>query len=280
MNDVTSTEFSWHELSQGIVAYMMDSERWLTWLMIVVKIILIIIISRIVVRVSKKIIQHMMIDRRINRLRVDPRRTRTLGKLTMNIITYTINFIVILLILDILGFNLLPLLASAGIIGLAVAFGAQNLVRDIITGFFIVFEDQFAVGDMIQTGSFKGRVEEIGLRTTKIRSWTGEIHILPNGSISQVTNYSVHNALAVVDFVITQHISIDQATEIIRHTVKEVAETTEDIVREPEVLGVQAIAGTSVTLRIIAECLPNKDESVTRLLNERIKKALDESEQE
>ena len=84
-------------------------------------------------------------------------------------------------------------------LGLAIGFGAQSLVKDIISGFFIILEDHFAVGDVIQTGSYKGTVEVIGLRSTRILSWTGEVHIIPNGSITQVTNFSIHNTLAVVD---------------------------------------------------------------------------------
>lgn len=279
MEKETSQLNSWVELSETLAEYMLDSDRWLNWLFIMVKIILIIVVSRILIKVVRKVIQHMMIDRKIHRIRVDPRRTRTLGKLTMNITTYTINFVMLLLVIDMLGFNLLPLIASAGIVGLAIAFGAQNLVKDIITGFFIIFEDQFAVGDVIQIGSFKGKVKEIGLRTTTIRNWTGEVHIIPNGTINQVTNFSVNHSLAVVDFVITQEIPIDQATKIIQETATQLFEQSDQIVNEPEVLGVQSISGTSVTLRLVAECQPNANEAVARQLNERIKIALDQSKE-
>ena len=89
------------------------------------------------------------------------------------------------------------MLAGAGIVGLAVGFGAQSLVKDVITGFFIVFEDQFAVGDQVQIGQSNGVVEEIGLRTTKVKSYTGELHIIPNGNILEVINYSIYNSIAI-----------------------------------------------------------------------------------
>ena len=104
-----------------------------------------------------------------------------------------------MLILGQVGLNLGPLLAGAGVLGLAIGFGAQSLVKDVITGFFIIFEDQFGVGDVIQIDQFKGTVEEIGIRVTRIKSWTGEVHIIPNGNIKQVTNFSTYNSIAVVD---------------------------------------------------------------------------------
>src|SRR5699024_5251174 len=98
-----------------------------------------------------------------------------------------------------LGLPIGSLLAGAGVAGLAIGFGAQNLVRDVISGFFIVFEDQFSIGDYVEVSGAEGTVEEIGLRTTKVQSWTGEQNVIPNGNITQVINYSIHNGLAIVD---------------------------------------------------------------------------------
>ncbi|WP_461038765.1 mechanosensitive ion channel family protein, partial [Streptomyces mayteni] len=166
---------------ETISSTLMSGQFWAEALFVLFKIVLVLLIARIIIVVSDKTIQHLIKDREESRLKIDPRRTRTIGKLIRNIITYAINFIAILLILSQLNINLAPLLAGAGIVGLAIGFGAQSLVKDVITGFFIIFEDQFAVGDVIQVNQFKGTVEEIGLRVTKIRSWTGEVHILPNG---------------------------------------------------------------------------------------------------
>ena len=107
-------------------------------------------------------------------MRVNPRRFVTIGELLKNATSITCNFIMILLLLSEINVQVGPLLASAGVLGLAIGFGAQGLVKDVITGFFIILEDQFAVGDVIQTGTFKGTVEVIGLRTTKLVSWQGK----------------------------------------------------------------------------------------------------------
>ena len=107
-----------------------------------------------------------------------------------------------MMILEYCGIPIKGLLAGAGILGLAVGFGAQSLVKDIISGFFIIFEDQFSVGDYIKINPFEGEVLEIGLRTTKLKSKIGELHVIPNGSIIQVTNFSILNSVSIVDVTI------------------------------------------------------------------------------
>ncbi|WP_424769336.1 mechanosensitive ion channel family protein [Paenibacillus sp. sgz302251] len=234
---------------------------------------MILIISRVVVWVIHKTIDRVVIERESKRLLNHVRRMRTVGKLLKNVASYVINFISAMLILSEFGVNLGPLLAGAGVLGLAIGFGAQSLVKDIITGFFIVLEDQFAVGDVIQTGQFKGTVEVIGLRTTRIQSWTGEVHILPNGMINEVTNYSINNSLAVVDISIAYEEEVDRALDVIRYTMLGIQD--ENLVKVPEVLGIQTIATTGVSIRVIAECLPNANAAIVRKLNMEIKKALD-----
>lgn len=111
------------------------------------------------------------------------------------------------------------LLAGAGVAGLAIGFGAQSLVKDVISGFFIIFEDQFSVGDYVVVSKAEGTVEEIGLRTTKIKSWTGERHVIPNGNITEVINYSVHNGLAVVDINIPYESNIEEVEQDIEEVI-------------------------------------------------------------
>lgn len=242
---------------------------------ILVKIIIIYIAARICIKIANKTITHMMTARDKSPLKFDRRRTNTIGSLIHNLISYTVNLICIMLILGQIGFNLGPLLAGAGVLGLAIGFGAQSLVKDVITGFFIIFEDQFGVGDVIQIDSYKGTVEDIGIRVTRIKSWTGEVHIIPNGNIKQVTNFSTYNSLAVVDVTIPHHLDIDEATKVLKETAKHVHELTDDVVKEPEVLGVQVVGSTDLKIRIIAECKPTRQFNVTRLLNIEIKKRLD-----
>jgi moderate conductance mechanosensitive channel len=249
---------------------------WMDIGWVIFKMIAIIVAGRIVVGIVGRAIGHMMVERKRNGpVRMDPRRTQTIGRLINNCVSYVVNFIVLLLVLAELGINLAPLLAGAGVLGLAVGFGAQSLVKDVITGFFIIFEDQFAVGDVIKTGNFHGTVEEIGLRVTRIKSWTGEVHIIPNGTISQVTNYSANNSVGVVDVTVAYEPDVDRAIEIIRETANRVYERNEDVVKEPQVLGIQSLSATNVVIRVAIECKPNTHPGVARILNGEIMRALE-----
>jgi small-conductance mechanosensitive channel len=243
----------------------------------IIIIILVYIGARVIIRITNKMLNHMLAAKYRGPIKFDPRRANTIGKLVHNLISYTVNFISVLLILGQLGLELGPLLAGAGVLGLAIGFGAQSLVKDVITGFFIIFEDQFGVGDVIQIDQLKGTVEEIGIRVTRIKSWTGEVHIIPNGNIKQVTNFSVYNSLAVIDVSISYEADIDAAVEILRYVVQDVYEQSEDIVKAPEVLGVQMLGSSEVKLRITAECKANTQAAIARIMNAEIKKHLDKN---
>jgi small-conductance mechanosensitive channel len=252
-----------------------NGDLLVTCFWVVLHIILIYTVSRIVIKIADKTIQHIMIKQDRTPIKLDARRTKTLGKLLHNLISYTVNFITILLILDQFGVNLGPLLAGAGVLGLAIGFGAQSLVKDLITGFFIIFEDQFAVGDLVQIDQFKGTVEEIGIRATRIKSWTGEVHIIPNGNIRQVTNFSVHNSLAVIDVSIAYEADLDKATQVLNETLEQYYAKSTKLVKKPELLGIQALGTSEVKLRITAECRPTLQGEVARELYADIKKQLD-----
>ncbi|WP_309123358.1 mechanosensitive ion channel family protein [Paenibacillus sp.] len=258
-------------------ALLTDPNVWIAVLWVIAKIVVYFVVGRIIVRYVGRVITHMMIERKSDgKLKIDPRRTQTIGRLVNNVVSYTVNFIVLMLILSEIGVDLAPLLAGAGVMGLAIGFGAQSLVKDVITGFFIIFEDQFAVGDVIKTGNFQGTVQEIGLRVTRIKSWNGEVHIIPNGAILEVTNFSTNNSVGVADVSIAYESNIEKATEVIRRTALEVFEANENMVKEPEVLGVQALGASEVVIRVTFECKPMTHFGVGREMNAAIKKALEE----
>ncbi|MDT9725198.1 mechanosensitive ion channel family protein [Xylanibacillus composti] len=256
---------------------MSNPDNWLNWGMVLVKIVVILAAAGIAKRIVRRAITHMIADRQNRRIQYDPRRAKTMGKLIGNVSGYTINFIALLLIIDQFGYSLMPLLAGAGVLGLAIGFGAQNLVRDVITGFFIIFEDQFGVGDVIMVNGQKGTVEEIGLRVTKLRIWTGEIHIIPNGAIGEVTNFSVNNSIGVTDISIAYESDIDKALQVIKETAMKVKEMNENVVGDPDVLGVQSLGASEVIIRVLTECKPNTQFAVGRQMNAELKKALDQA---
>jgi small-conductance mechanosensitive channel len=258
--------------------HVSDPALWTDLLFTLIKIIIIFIVGRLIVRLANKTMKHMMVERERTHLKFDPRRTKTIGKLIGNVISYTVNFITILLILMQVGFNLAPLLAGAGVLGLAIGFGAQSLVKDVITGFFIIFEDQFAIGDIIQTRNFKGTVEEIGLRVTRIKSGTGEVYIIPNGSIQEVTNFSVYNSIAVIDIAVAYRDDPTIAIDLLKTTLLETFETDTNMVKPPEVLGIEIIGQSEVVLRIQVECKANTQGAVTRAVKEEAVKAFEQND--
>lgn len=263
----------WRNFWDEVWNLIQDTEMWTSAATVLIRIILIIVVTRLVLIVINRFIDHVMNDKRSRQLKLRTKRVKTMGRLLKNTASYILNFIAILLILGEFNIELAPLLAGAGVIGLAIGFGAQSLVKDIITGFFIVLEDQFSVGDVIQTRDFKGTVELIGLRATRIRNWTGEVHIIPNGSINEVTNFSVNPLLAVIDITAAYDNTIEEMMALIRSVLNQISDP--NVTATPEVLGIQTLAVNQMTIRITARCKPNTTGEVTRLINTEVKKAFE-----
>jgi moderate conductance mechanosensitive channel len=253
-----------------------NEDLWINIGLGLLKIIAIVVLSTVFLKVVKLALHNVFKVRQKTSLRISERREATLLRLLDNVLTYVVYFVVIMMVLDTVGIPVTTILAGAGIVGLAVGFGAQSLVKDIITGFFIIFEDQFSVGDYVRIGNFEGYVEEIGLRTTKIKSWTGEVHILPNGSISQVTNFSLNNSVAVVDVSIAYEGDIEKAEKVIRELLEELPAKYEDMVAAPELLGIQNLAASDIVMRITCETKPMRHWFIARALRKEIKLRLDE----
>jgi moderate conductance mechanosensitive channel len=258
-----------------MVNYLSNEQLWTQVGESIVKIILILVLATFFIKIGKVALHKVFEVRKKSPIRISERREATLMKLLQNVLTYVVYFVAFMMVLEAMTIDVKALLAGAGIVGLAVGFGAQNLVRDIITGFFIIFEDQFSVGDYVRVGAFEGTVEEIGLRTTKIKSWTGELNILPNGSIVEVTNFSIHNSVAFVDVSIAYEEDITKAEKIITELLQELPDKYEDMVKPPELLGVQNVVGTEVVMRIVSEVKPMRQWHIARMIRKEVKERLD-----
>lgn len=251
-----------------------------TWLIIgesLLQILIIFVLSRMVIKIGKGIISKFFLVRAKSPLRVSERRDATLLRLLKNVLTYTVNFIAIIMILEAVNIEVKALLAGAGIVGLAVGFGAQSLVKDVIMGFFIIFEDQFSVGDQIKIKDYEGEVVEIGLRTTKIKSSIGQLFVIPNGSILEVTNFSILNSVAVVDLTLPYDGDIERAERTISRMLELLPAKYEEIVKTPQVLGIQSLNPSDVVLRITAETIPMQHYFIGRVLRKEIKNCIDEN---
>ncbi|MBE9913620.1 mechanosensitive ion channel family protein [Paenibacillus donghaensis] len=268
------------KFSDMIMNWLTDVDMWTNVLFSGIRIIVLFIVTRIVIRVVSKIIDRSLARHEQSRINVNPRRFATVGELLKNVTSVTCNFVMVLLILSEFNFKLGPLLAGAGVLGLAIGFGAQSLVKDVITGFFIILEDQFAVGDVIQTGTYKGTVEVIGLRSTRIVSMNGETHILPNGLITSVTNYSFSNALAMIDLPVKNERSLEEVVGLVKQALAGIQEQNENIIAVPDVLGIQSMSTSEFVIRIVAQCAPNTRAEVERNMLENIKQAMEFDERE
>ncbi|MBE3587874.1 MAG: mechanosensitive ion channel family protein [Thermoanaerobacteraceae bacterium] len=204
------------------------------------------------------------------------RRVKTLRTLLKSGFKYTIYFVTLVTVLNLFGVRVEAILAGAGVVGLAVGFGAQNLVRDVITGFFILLEDQFAVGDYITIAGVSGTVENMELRVTRLRDFSGQLHIVPNGQIKQVTNHSRGNLQALVDVGVAYEENLERVMTVLQEICEQVARDLADVIAEgPKVLGVVNFGQSEVIIRILAYTKPLQQWYVERELRRRIKDAFD-----
>ncbi|MHB1162118.1 MAG: mechanosensitive ion channel family protein [Chloroflexota bacterium] len=181
-------------------------------------------------------------------------------------------------LISLLWQDVTPLLASAGIAGLAIGFGAQNLVKDWLGGFFILLENQYSVDDVIKVGEYAGSVEKLDLRRTVLRTLDGSIVVIPNGEVRTVTNLTKEWSRVVMDVGISYDADIDGALGVLRRVGEELAadeEVGKLLLEPPEVLGVEALGQYQVTLRMLVKTLPSKQWTVARALRVRVKKAFD-----
>jgi small conductance mechanosensitive channel len=172
-----------------------------------------------------------------------------------------------------------PLLASVGVLGLAVSFGAQSLVKDVITGTFMLLESQFGVGDIVRISDVSGQVERMTLRTTTLRDLHGVVHIVPNGEITRVSNLTKSWSKAVLDIGVAYRESVDRVIELLHDIVEEFHHDDEwsgRVLEAPEVLGVQELADSAVIIRVSIKTLPQEQFGVSRELRRRIKNRFDE----
>ncbi len=206
-------------------------------------------------------------------------RAQALGSVLRSAVTIVVFTVALFMILGQLGVQLGPILASAGIVGVALGFGAQNLVKDFLAGIFVVIEDQYGVGDFIDSGLASGTVEEVGLRITKLRDPSGVIWYVRNGEIVRVGNKTRGRATTFIDIVVAYDESLDKVREIIDRTARALAtdETWASRFTEmPEVLGVESIEGDAITIRLMVKTPPDARFDVPRELRARLKRAFDQ----
>ncbi|WP_326837853.1 mechanosensitive ion channel domain-containing protein [Amycolatopsis rhabdoformis] len=213
---------------------------------------------------------------------VERRRQRaaTIGSVLKSMATFLIYGLAFILVLGELGINLAPIIASAGIVGVALGFGAQNLVRDFLSGIFMMIEDQYGVGDVIDIGAATGTVEAVGLRITTLRDLQGTVWYVRNGEVLRVGNSSQGYAVAVVDVPLGYSTDVDRAATVLTAAATKAAESDAlavNVMEPPEMLGVEKVTPEGIQLRLTVKVRPGKQWAVQRALRAHLLVALEEA---
>ncbi|MGW7515929.1 mechanosensitive ion channel family protein [Streptomyces sp. NPDC054796] len=280
-----------HETATNAAGWI--EENWSTWLTSGLRILLIAVIAVVLRYVIRRAITKLItrMNRRAaatdsgNALRGllvnhERRRQRSaaIGSVLRNVASFVIMGTAVLMVLSGLGINLAPLLASAGVAGVALGFGARNLVTDVLAGMFMLLEDQYGVGDRVDVGEASGTVLEIGLRVTQLRGDDGEIWYIRNGEIKRVGNLSQGWATAALDVQVRADEDMEEVRAAIAAAGEELGKTEpwDELLWEPvEVLGLDSVTLDSMVIRVSAKTMPGKALGVERELRWRIKQALD-----
>lgn len=208
-------------------------------------------------------------------------RAVTLGAVFRGLITGTVVVIATFAVLSTLGINVAALVAGASVAGVALGFGAQSLVKDFLAGSWMLIEDQFGVGDVIDTGFARGTVEGVSLRTVRVRDQEGTLWHVPNGSIERIGNFTQQFSKAVVDVAISPDADLDAALSTIQEAARAMHEDpayADELLEPPEVLGVESLGMDRITIRIVLTAVPKQQWPLARVLRERVVRALQQNQ--
>lgn len=238
--------------------------------------VLIIIGGMILIRVANALIDGLA-KARLNRVSrpFDHNRIKTLEGLLKNIVKYGLYFVMAVTVLDRLHVPVMAILSTAGVLGVAVAFGAQSLCRDIITGFFILLEDQYLVGEYIEAQGVAGYVEQFNLRCTYLRDFDGRLHILPNGGMTLVTNHHRGKSRVLVELAVSYEEDINRVVEVLQKACDAVNEEFTEIIREKiTALGIIDLTAAGMVVRMTGKSQPMEQWGIERALRKKAKESL------
>ncbi|MEZ2458830.1 mechanosensitive ion channel family protein [Salinicoccus roseus] len=257
-----------------------DPELWMGVASKLIQALILIIAAMILVRIVNRMIDNFFKVKSKSRLKGSSKRNQTLINVLQNAATVFIWFVAIMMVLETFSLPVRTLLAGAGVVGLAIGFGAQSLVKDMITGFFIILENQFDKGDFVRVNTSgttvaEGEVLSLGLRASKIQGWEGELFIIPNGTINEVVNFSRYNAISMLDMNVSVEEDLDSVENILEQFFEAHWQEEEMLVSKPEILGLQGIENGEAIIRIMLETQPMEHFGVTRRMRKAIKNHLE-----
>lgn len=238
------------------------------------------ILVKIVNKIIRKTIRVLLAVRQEEESLGEVKRQQTLERIMMGVATVSISTIALLMVLQQMGLNIGPILAGAGIVGLAVGFGGQYLIRDFITGLFIVLENQYRIGDVVNLDDTGGLVEDITLRMTTLRDLNGTVHHIPHGDIKRVANLSKTFSRVNINIGVSYNADLDQVIAVINKVGNDLAQDEswrEKIITPPQFLRVDEFGDSSILIKIVGETQPIKQWEVSGELRKRIKTAFDKA---
>lgn len=236
--------------------------------------ILIVLISFVVYLILKGIIDNIF---KIRSRYIDKRKTKTINGLIDNLIKYFIVVVDIVMILDIFGIDTKTLIASLGVVGLVAGLAVQDTLKDFVAGMSIILENQYRVGDTITIKGFRGEVISLGIKSTRLRSLTGEIMIVPNHLIEEVINHSLEKSVAVVDIPVSYDTNIDKLEKVLNELFADLDKSLTGLKGEIKLLGLQSYDDSSITYRVCVDTVPMEHLRIERELKKAIKVALDKN---
>lgn len=262
----------WQTVVDNIVTWLLDRGVRIA-LIVIGAFVLRWVLVNLVMRITKGIVASEEADQGRKK------RLETLSRIFVVATTLVVWILAGLLVLDQLGIAIGPFLAAAGIAGVAVGFGGQYIIRDLITGVFIIMENQYRIGDVITIDTITGTVEDITLRTTMVRDLDGVAHHIPHGTIQRVSNHSKQFARVNLDIGVAYSSNLDKVIEVINRVGRELAEDpqwSEDILEPPQFRRVQELADSAILLKVLGEVKPLRQWDVAGEFRKRLKRAFDE----
>lgn len=247
-----------------------EEQILLVWQVKALRIAIILVVSLVVYWILRALVRKLA-------GKIPHKRLATILSLSYSLISVFVFGITGLIILREFNVDITPILASAGIVGLAVGFGAQSLVRDLITGLFILTEDQVRLGDIVKIGDSQGKVEKIGLQSLLIRDLSGALHLIPNSQVGKIINLTRDFSHADLQIGVSTKHPIDEVLKVISSIAKDVQkEFKEEITQDPEILGVEEITGGKLTVRVLIKTKPKKQFEIERRFLYLLKKSFEE----
>lgn len=205
------------------------------------------------------------------------KRKKTLISLFTNLIKYFMIIIALLMILDIYGINTSALITSLGVVGLVGGLALQDILKDFLAGIAIITENQYEIGDIVTINGFKGEVLSLGIKTTKIKSYDGDVKFISNGSITEVINHTITNSLAIINLSISYDEDADKVEKVLNNLFKKLSTEIPELTDEIKLLGIEDLGKSAIIFKIIAETKPMKHYEVARTLRKAIKEELDKN---